>query len=197
MKKFLSKQWPLLRAVVIVATVGVVVTGITFASLQSQPATLSGNTIQSATAGLYIATDSSTSTEYSNSHSGFSFTGVVPGGLAMPVGGNAFYLKNTGMATLNLKLAISSVPTNTANVDLGKVTVQITRVDTGKITTATVQDLVASDTTGGVALTDPLLPADTGVEYQISVSMAADAFTGSSATIGSIDFVFSGTAVTQ
>jgi hypothetical protein len=39
-----------------------------------------------------------------------------------------------------------------------------------------------------------LVPASTGVQYRLSVSMTSDAFTGSSASIGAIDFVFSGTA---
>jgi len=196
MKKFLSKQGPLLRAVVIVATVGIVVTGVTFASLQAQPATLAGNTIQSATVGLTIGTASATSTAYSSSHSGFSFTGVVPGGPASPVDGNTFYLKNTGSASLNLKLAISSTPTNTSSVDLAKVSVQLTRVDTGTTQTATLQSLVDGYPAGGLTLIDSLAPASTGTQYKISVSMAADAFTGTSASIGSIDFIFSGTAVT-
>jgi hypothetical protein len=139
-----------------------------------------------------IGTASATSTAFSNSHSGFTFAGVVPGGPAQPADGNVFYLKNTGTATLALKLAVSGTPTNTSNVDLTKVTVTITRTDTGTTQTATLQSLL--DTGGGLNLTDTLVPASTGVQYKLSISMSADAFTGSSASIGAIDFVFSGTA---
>jgi hypothetical protein len=180
----------LVRAVMVVATVGVLVTGVTFAALQSQQAVLSGNTIQSASANLLIGTASATSTAFSSSHSGFTFANVIPGGPAQPTDGNSFYLKNTGTATLAIKLAVSGTPTNTSAVDLSQVSIQITRVDTGTTQTASLQSLID----GSLNLNDTLAPASTGVEYKLSVAMNADAFTGSSASIGAIDFVFSGTA---
>lgn len=185
----------LVRAIMVVMTVGILVTGVTFAALQSQQAVLSGNTIQSASANLLIGTASATSTAFSSSHSGFTFANVVPGGPAQPVDGNVFYLKNTGTATLAVKLVVGTTPTNTSNIDLSKVSIQITRVDTATTQTATLQSLVDGNPSGGLGLTDNLAPASTGVQYKISVSMTADAFTGSSASIGAIDFVFSGTAV--
>ncbi len=198
MWKFIKKNAALARALVVVSSVGVLVTGVTFAALQSQQATLTGNSIQTATAGLLIGTASATSTAYSSSHSGFSFQNVVPGGPAMPTDGNTFYLKNNGTSTLSLKLAVGSTPTNMANVDLAKVSIVLTRVDTGTTQTATLQSLVDGYSSGGgFALTDPLAPATTGTQYKISVSMAADAFTGTNATIGTLDFVFSGTAITS
>jgi hypothetical protein len=197
MWRFISKHGPLVRALIVVSTVGVLTTGVTFAALQSPQALLSGNSIQTASAGLLIGTDSATSTAYSSSHSGFSFQGVIPGGPAVPANGNTFYLKNTGTATLALKLAVGSTPANAANVDLGKVSVTITQTDSNTTQTATLQSLVDDYPTGGLALTDNLAPSSTGTQYKISVSMSSDAFTGSSATISSIDFVFSGTAVNQ
>lgn len=194
MSKAIGLNVALARAIAVVATVGILVTGVTFAALQSQAAVLSGNTIQSASANLLIGTASATSTAYSSSHSGFTFSNVVPGGPAQPANGNVFYLKNTGTATLSLKLTVGSTPTNTSNVDLTKVTIQITRVDTGTTQSASLQSLIDGSPSGGLNLTDNLAPASTGVQYTISVSMAADAFTGSSASIGAIDFVFSGTA---
>ncbi len=197
MRKFIGGRGPLLRAVAVVSTVGVLVTSVTYASLQSPSAALTGNTIQSATANLLIGTTSATSTSFAAAKSGFTFTGVVPGGPAMPVDGNAFYLRNTGTSTLMVKLAVGSVPTNTSNVDLSKVSIVITRVDTNTTQTATLQSLVDGFSAGsGLALTDTLIPntSSTAVQYKISVSMTADAFTGNSASIGSIDFVFSGSA---
>jgi hypothetical protein len=185
----------LARAIAVVASIGIVVTGVTFAALQSQQAVLSGNTIQSATASLLIGTASPTSTAYGSSHSGFTFANVVPGGPAQPANGNVFYLKNAGTATLTLKLNVSSTPTNTSNVDLSKVNVIVTRADSGTAQTATLQSLVDGSPSGGLTLTDVLAPASAGTQYTVSVSMAADAFTGSSASIGAIDFSFSGTAV--
>jgi hypothetical protein len=197
MWKFIRANAALARAITVVMSVGVLVTGVTYAALQSQQAVLSGNTIQTASANLLIGTASATSTAFSNSHSGFTFSNVIPGGSAQPADGNAFYLKNSGTATLSLKLAVGSTPTNTSNIDFTKVSVQITRVDTGTTQTATLQSLIDGYPSSGLALTDTLLPASTGVQYKLSVSMTADAFTGSSASIGSIDFVFSGTAATN
>lgn len=191
MHRFINVNGALARALAMVASVGILVVGVTFAALQSQQAVLSGNTIQSASANLLIGTASATSTAFSNSHSGFTFTEVVPGGPAQPSGGNVFYLKNTGTTTLSLKVAVNGTPTNTSNVDLSKVSIQIVRVDTGTSQTATLESL-ANGT--GLTLTDVLAPASSGTEYKVSVSMATDAFTGSSASIGAIDFVFSGTA---
>lgn len=197
MFKFLRANAALARALTVVVSVAVLVTGVTFAALQSQQAVLSGNTIQTASAGLLIGTASPTSTAYSNSHSGFTFANIIPGGPAQPTNGNTFYLKNSGTATLSLKLSVGSTPTNTSNVDLSKVTIQITRSDTGTTQTATLQSLIDGYPSNGLALTDNLAPASTGVAYTLSVSMSSDAFTGSSASIGAIDFVFSGTAATS
>jgi hypothetical protein len=171
------------------------VTGVTFAALQSQAAVLSGNTIQTASANLLIGTAGADSSEFSNSPSGFTFATIIPGGAASD--SDSFFLKNTGTTTLNLKMSVGSTPTNTSDVDLTKVTVQITRVDTGKTQSASLQSLLDGYPSDGLALTDTLAPAANGVEYKLSVSMSADAFTGSSASIGSIDFVFSGTAATS
>jgi hypothetical protein len=190
MFKFITRNGALARALAMVASVGIVVAGVTFAALQSQQAVLNGNTVQSATASLLIGTASATSTAFSNSHTGFTFANVVPGGPAQPTDGNVFYLKNTGTATLAIKMAVSGTPTNTSNIDLTKVTIQVTSTDTNTTQTASLQSLID----GGLSLTDNLAPASTGVQYKISVSMSADAFTGSSASIGAIDFVFSGTA---
>lgn len=189
---FIKHNIALVRALTVVASVAILVAGVTFAALQSQQAVLSGNTIQTASANLLIGTASATSTAFSNSHSGFTFANIVPGGAAQPADGNAFYLKNTGTATLTLKMAVSGTPTNTSNVDLTKVSVTVTRTDTNASQTATLQSLI--DNTGGISLTDNLAPASTGVQYKMSIAMSSDAFTGSSASIGAIDFVFSGTA---
>jgi hypothetical protein len=94
-------------------------------------------------------------------------------------------------------MSVGSTPTNISNVDLSKVSVDISRADTDTTQTATLQSLVDDYPSGGLSLTDSLAPGSTGTTYTISVSMTADAFTGSSASIGSIDFVFSGTAVTE
>lgn len=182
---------PVIRAVGIISAVGLLVSGVTFAALQSQQAVLTGNTIQSATADLRIGTSA---TSFASSRSGFSFQDLVPGGPAMPADGNVFYLKNSGNANLNLRLTVGSTPTNTSNVDLSKVFVQITRVDTGSQQMASLQSLMQGYPADGLLLTDPISNS-AAVQYKLRASMAADAFSGTSASIGAIDLVFSGTAV--
>jgi len=184
--KLLKMHGPLIRAVGVVSAVGVLVTGVTFATLQSQQAVLSGNTIQSATADLRIGTTAST---FSASRTGFSFDNLVPGGPAMPADGFSFYLKNYGTAALSLKLNAGGSLTNTSSVDLSKVKLRLTRVDNSAEQTVDMQTLASS----GLALTDPIAPSAV-VQYKLRASMDADAFSGSAATIGGIDLVYSGTA---
>jgi len=179
------------RAIVVMVSVAGLSTGATFAALQSQQATLTGNTISSALADLRIGTSAST---FSSSRSGFDFKDLVPGGPAMPTDGNNFYLKNYGTATLALKMAVGTSPVNTSSVDLAKVSVQVTRVDTNASQTFTLSELVSSYATGGVALTDNLTGA-TIAQYKLRISMDADAFSGQSASITGIDLVFSGGGV--
>jgi hypothetical protein len=172
-----------------VATV-VVVSGVTFAALQSQRDTLTGNTIQTATANLQLSTDG---INYSDSHTGFDFNNLVPGGAAVPTTGYAFYLKNGGGTVLSLRLAVVGTPSNPDEVDLSKVNVLLTTVGTGTpVQSMTLQSLLSPD---GVALTSPALASGLTQQYKLQVAMAGDAITGSSASIGNVDFAFTGTAV--
>lgn len=182
---------PLLRAVGVLSAVGILVTSVTFAALQSQQAVLSGNSISSATADLRIGTTAST---FSPSRTGFNFADVVPGGPAMPTDGHIFYLKNYGSAVLALKVAVNSAVTNVSTVDLTKVSVQLTRSDTGTTQTMTLQAMIDGQTAGGQTITDPINPG-TVVQYKLRALMAANAFDGTSATVGAIDLIFSGSSI--
>ncbi len=182
---------PYARAVMVISAVAVLATGVTFAALQSQQATLTGNSIQTASADLKIGTSTAT---FGSSRSGFNFNGIIPGGSPVPADGNVFYLKNAGTASLALKVAVNTAPTNTAGVDLNKVYVTITRVESTVSQTFSLSALVEANATGGVALTDSLAGTTVG-QYKVQASMALDAFNGSSAEVGGIDLVFGGTSV--
>lgn len=182
----------LTRALGVVAAVVLLASGVTFAVLQSQQSKLTGNLIQTATANLQISPDGNT---YSSSQSGFVFSNLVPGGQAMPQNGYTFFLKNAGGTPLALKFAVSTTPSNPDNVDLSKVNVIITPASGGSTQTFTLQALIAANTTGGLSITTPgQLNPDMAAQYNIKVSMASDAVTGSSASLGNIDFAFSGLA---
>jgi hypothetical protein len=182
--KLLRNHGPLLRAAAVLGLVGALVTGVTFAALQSQQATLTGNNIQSATADLRIGTSAST---FDSSRGGFTFKDVVPGGSAMPTDGHTFYLKNYGTAPLALKVVIGSTPTNAANIDLSKVKLQLTRVDNENVQTVSIQSLM----TDGLMIGDPIAPSNV-VQYKLRAIMDEDAFTGTGAALSGIDLVFSG-----
>jgi hypothetical protein len=190
MKRHKQIKW--LRAVAVMAAVVVIVSGVTFAALQSQQAKLTGNTIQTATANLEISPDGNS---YSAAQSGYVFSNLVPGGQAMPLNGYSFYLKNSGGTPLALKFAITSVPSNPNNVDLSKVNVIVTPSGGGSPQSFTMQALIGASSTGGLNINTPaMLNPGVAAQYTIQVSMASDALTGSSASLGNIDFAFSGLA---
>jgi hypothetical protein len=180
-----------MRAGVVLGIVFLVVSGVTFAALQSQQAVLAGNTISSATADIKISTDNNT---YSNSKTGFDFSNVIPGGPAVPAAGYPFFLKNSGSTASLIKMSVSSAPSNLNNVDLSKVSIIITRYGGGATQTFTLANLISSYADGGLALTENL-PAGVFYQYKLQATMAADAFTGNGASLGNIDFVFTGTSV--
>ena len=177
------------RAVGVISAVVVLMTGVTYAALQSPQATLTNSTISSATADLRIGTSA---TSFSSTRIGFNFVDLIPGGIAAPVDGNIFYLKNYGNANLGLHISIGSIPVNLSNVDLTKVSFVMTRLDTSTVQTFTVKALVDSYINGGLSLTDSL-SGSTVAEYKLQAIMSADAFTGQTAQISDLDLVFTGT----
>lgn len=195
MKRFrhISTVQPLARAITVISAVAVLVTGVTFAALQSQQATLTGNSIQTASADLKIGTSAST---FSASRTGFAFNSIIPGAVASPADGNSFYLKNYGTAPMALKVSVGTTPTNAANVDLSKVFLSLTRVDSSAVQKLSLSDLVSAYATGGLALTDNLA-GSTVAQYKVQASMSEDAFSGMSAEVGGIDLVFYGTSIAQ
>lgn len=185
---------PITQAAGIIAALLVLISGVTFAALQSQQAKLTGNVIQTATANLQVSTDGSS---YSNSQAGFAFANLVPGGQAVPAPGYPLYLKNAGGTPLALKLAVSSTPSNPDNVDFAKVhVILIPATGNAQPQNFTLQALISSATTGGVALTSPsvLMPGSVQ-QFSVQISMDSDAVSGASATINNVDLSFGGTAV--
>ncbi len=192
MKRFTTTK-ALARAIGIVGAVIIVVSGVTFAALQSQQAVLKGNTIQTAVANLQV---SSNGTTYSNSLDGYVFSSLIPGGQPSPLNGYPVYLKNGGSTALALKLAISKPISNPDNVDLSKVHVILSPLGAGAPQNITLQDLITSTTSGGVALSQMTrLIASQVTGFTLQISMDSDAVSGPSATISDIDFSFGATAV--
>jgi hypothetical protein len=179
----------------IVASVAVIVSGVTFAALQSQQVKLSGNTIQTATANLLLSTDG---INYGAAQPGFVFDAIVPGGPAVPAAGYPVFLKNAGGAPLALKLAVGSTPANLDTLDLGKVHVILVPTTGGSVQNFALQGLMSASGVGGQAILSPgqLAPGATA-GYKLQVSMESEALSGPGATVSGLDFSFSGTAVSQ
>lgn len=183
---------PIVRTSLVLTLLLVVLTGVTFAALQKQTK-LTGSTISTASADMLISQDS---INYSYIQTGFNFGNIVPGGAFMPASGYPIYLKNAGGTPLAPKLAVSSIPTNPDAVDLTKVNIILTSPASGQAQTFSLQALIDSNATGGLALSSlPVLFPDQVFPYKFQASMTTDAFAGSSAAIGAIDFTITGTAV--
>jgi hypothetical protein len=176
-------------SIIILLAALTLITGVTFASLQSQPAVLSSNTISTTTAFLMVSSDGTT---FNNTKPGFTFANLTPGGAAVPTAGYNFYLKNTGTANLSIKAAISSTPTNPNAVDLSKVFLNFNRSDNSLNETVSVKTLMDSYASGGTLFND-VVNAGTTAQYTVRASMAIDAYSGSNgASISGIDLSFSG-----
>jgi hypothetical protein len=179
----------ILRAAGIFAASLTVISGVAYAALSSAQAKLSPNTISTASADLQISLDNA---NFGASKTGFNFANLVPGGTPVPGAGDTFYLKNTGTSAEALKFSVSSVPTNPGNVNLNKVQVYLA-LGTGSYQIFSLQSLIDANAGGGLAITTPSsLGVGSSAQFNMKVAMDADAVSGASATIGGIDFAFSG-----
>ena len=185
---------PVARAIFVIASVATVVTGITFAALQSQSVALTGNTIETASANLQVSKDGVT---YGSSTGGYDFANVVPGGAAVPASGSTFYLKNGGTTNLALKLSTYGAQiVNDPSLNLSKVYVVLTAPD-ASVHRLALSALISSYNTGGTDLAITL-NANTTAQFKVQVQMDADALSGtttSSASIKNVDLTFGGTAI--
>jgi predicted ribosomally synthesized peptide with SipW-like signal peptide len=194
---------PLVRAVGVFSAVAVVVGGVTFAAFNSQ-ATLTSNTISTATANLQVY-DTKLNV-FSSTGQGFTITDLVPGtGVTSP-----FYLKNAGgiplAVTAHIPAAPAAPPEGYGFTGFENVKVTITSDETG-CTINTKNTTMAKLLAGEVALPcNPLAagaqgnnsPTATGTEgnYKIKFDIDPAAITGNHAGVGAFDLVFTGTQAT-
>jgi len=193
MKRFKNlKAWQ--RSTGVMVAILVIMGGVAFALLQSQ-AKLTGNSISTQTTGLLISQNDS---NYGTTTMGYSFAGIIPG--TQPSQTEHFLLKNTGNASLALKFAADSVPANPANVDLSKVNVILTPYSTttfmpGTPLSFSLQSLVDASASGGLTVDYPAkLDPGAKEEFNIQAAMDGDAYSGAGASLGNIDFTFTGVA---
>jgi len=193
----LRKYSPVLRAVGIIGVVAGLVTAVTFAALQSQ-ATLTSNTIASATAQLAVSSTSGCSAvtgTFGQTETGFAFTGLVPGGTDS--GAKTFCLQNTGTDNMSVNVKIPVFPTWTVTppgtVDNSQVNLAFTCTGAGG--TFAVTDNVNDIGLNTANLSGGTLNAGTTDTCTVTASMTSSAFTGESASSTTFDLTFTGTGV--
>lgn len=179
------------RATGVIGATAALIVGVTLAQLTTT-ATLTGNTLSSATGDLKVNnTDNGGSPAASDA--GFSFSNLIPGsdyGTA-----KNFTLFNNGSATLGVTVyATLGVPSG--SIDKTKVHFKFVNTDESSATQEyTLAELEAlSRNMPGVSGTGSLTPTEED-HFTVQVKLDADAVTGSSGSVGSFDFVFTGTAV--
>jgi hypothetical protein len=182
---------PFARAVAVIAAVATMVTGVTFAALNSQ-ATLTNNSISTSTASLKLWDGDS----FESTAPGFTVTDLVPGtGKEYP-----FYFKNEGPA-VNVTAHIPAAPTATGFTGWENLKIDLTSDMTG-CAAPTVHTDMGALLGGEVAL--PCNPLAAGAQgnagvpgtegnYKIKFDIVPAAITGSSASVGNFDLVFTGT----
>lgn len=168
---------------VITATVGLVV-GVTFAAFSST-ATLSNNTLSTATAGLEIQTATQ---PFGQNVTGFNLTNLIPGSESTPF---LFNIRTTGGVPLAITAHVPATPSFTGFVAGGfsGVHIKITNADSAAVVADTnLGDLL----TGEVPLTGTLA-GNSQENLKATVLIDSSVVTGTSASVDNFDIIFTGT----
>lgn len=174
-----------------------ITSGVAFAILTSQNATLQGSSISSATANLQIGTGSG---NYAASAPGFVFSNVEPGTQWAPADGNIVTLHNSGTTTLTLRATISPInPSYTSGANLSKVSFGFTPVGGGTRQELTMAALQSAYTSNSPIALNVTVPAGQDIQIKLQVQIASDAVTTTTSGIGisNIDLIFSGVSTTS
>lgn len=185
----------LARAIGVITAVGVLVTGVTFAALQSQNAVLQGSKITSATANLTIGDGQG---GFVATTPGFEFNNVEPGGPAMPQPAHELSLRNNGTSNLALRLSMnpnSFFSAQGANID--HIFIVLKPHSGGMSQTLSLTSLMTAYTNNQPMDLQYTAAAGQQADFTIQVQMSADAVpsTLSGITLRGIDLIFSGTSV--
>ena len=120
-------SWAIVRAVGVIGATAAIVVGATFAAFTSNTASLTNNTLASATADLQVQ---STSGSFSTTDAGMNFSALLPGVASSPF---TFYLKDNGSADLNVTASIPE-SLSSSTIPLNDVTLTFTNVtETGSV----------------------------------------------------------------
>lgn len=192
----LKRVNPVARAVAVIGVVMALATGATFAALASS-ATLTGNTIGTASANADLLLWDSETETFAQSAQGFAFTELTPGDKSEPYG---FSFKNNGNVDLNLTARVDGMPELSDGITGDDVMFKIYGHCHGGPVKTTLTDLVA----GPVEM--PCDPLEAGAEgtpgewrddanYWIKVKISDNvALDDTPETVGAFDIIFDGAA---
>lgn len=187
----LARQFnPLLRAILVIGSVMVLVTGITFAFTST--ASLTGNTISSVTANLLV--NNGDDDVFSESETGFAFENLNAGEYSDPA--EEFALQNNGDTALDVNVQVTGESALPAGVDGDDITFKFLVPDTDAdldtdpdVVEATWAEIIAAP---GVNLLQDFAAAS---EADISVAVMIDeSVTAESVDIAPFNFTFTGTS---
>lgn len=187
-----KSKTPIARAIGVISAVLIVVSGVTFAALQSQDAKLSGSRISSATASLLIGDNQNNFTDIRN---GFDFTDVIPGGPAAPAEGKPFNLLNQGSADLKLRAKLNpNVFSQQQSTELNKVYIVIKDSMTNQSSEVSVGQLLNSYYDASPYDLGLTIPGGTDRGYSMQVRIDGDAVGNGRQQIvmQGLDLIFSG-----
>jgi hypothetical protein len=183
---------PVLRAIWVVGSVAVLVTGVTFAAMQDQ-ASLTGVNMASATADLKVDGADSLVGYSQSEASAFDFNGLIPGGAAVS---ETFKLKNEGSTDLDIVVKVT--PVTTVNIDKDLIKVKFINQDKSVEAEYTLTALESN--TGLPGISGPVDASgigaleDGGVEaFKMEVRLEAGAVTGTGGSVDAFDLIFTGT----
>lgn len=181
------------RSVAVIGGMVALITGVTFAALQTDTVTLANNTISTASAELLIWNGS----EFTNTSQGFAVTNLIPG-----EGSDAypFYFKNNSAFDLKLSAHVGG-PVDITGITGGASNVKIKFTDkgSGEVTNTTLQALIDNDVNlegvlGANAQGNAGVPVTEG-NYTVEFDIDPAAVQGSGANVGTFDLEFTGTQV--
>lgn len=175
---------PVVRATIVIGAVAALVTGVTFAALQSS-VTYTDSQFTTASASLKIWDGDS----YEDTTTGFNFTNVVPG---VETAATTFWLKNVGGVPLVVE-SLGNTPTLSNISDQTKVKFSFKNLTDGPVEAPVVYTLAQLTDSTPDPLPDGEMDPNDEEQYEIKVLVETDAVSGSSASMTDLDLTFTGT----
>jgi hypothetical protein len=187
----LSKFGPIGRAVAVMGVTAGMVTGVTFAALNST-ATLTNNTISTADTSLLLWDGDS----FEATAPGFTITDLVPGQGTDP---QVFYFQNTSDLNEKVTARVINAPSAEGFTGWENLKVTFTDLNSGETNSGTFQDLLNNEFNLPNSLDANAMgnnqsgEEDTEGNYSVTFDIDPAAVTGDSASVGSFDLTFTAT----